>query len=379
MPEPENSEKLVGAQRVPLERLIELLAELRKRGHYGEDRAGLTDARQPEQPRSGPGGCDYSHAAVRSNLYGKGDLGYWVFEPTDPSPKSAPLIILLHGWGGGSPSRLGAWIDHLVRRGNLVVFPSYQGSLRPWTRPWEQIPVTEMLGKVVEAVKDAIKHLQSEDHVRPVLDQCAIGGVSLGGALTAQLAAVAAKLSLPIPKAIMSVAPARGLWARRPLPPVDLRTIPASILMLVVVCEDDKNAGDFEGKMIYSQTPQVPPENKNFVMMVSDYHGTPPLVANHNSFVASNPAYGIGERELKPANAMHYYGYWKLFDGLTDAAFFGKNRGYALGDTPQQRFMGIWSDGVSIKELRVTPHPQVARPLLKFRLKKRWRQDQGPS
>jgi hypothetical protein len=51
------------------------------------------------------------------------------------------------------------------------------------------------------------------------------------------------------------------------------------------------------------------------------------------------------------------YGLWKLFDGLSDAAFFGKNREYALGNTPQQRFMGKWSDGVPVKELVVTDKP----------------------
>ena len=45
------------------------------------------------------------------------------------------------------------------------------------------------------------------------------------------------------------------------------------------------------------------------------------------------------------------------FDGLIDAAFAGKNREYALGNTPQQRFMGVWSDGVPVKELKVTDKP----------------------
>jgi hypothetical protein len=54
---------------------------------------------------------------------------------------------------------------------------------------------------------------------------------------------------------------------------------------------------------------------------------------------------------------MDYFGTWKLFDALTDAAFNGKNREYALGNTSQQRFMGVWSDGVPVKELKVTDKP----------------------
>ena len=56
-------------------------------------------------------------------------------------------------------------------------------------------------------------------------------------------------------------------------------------------------------------------------------------------------------------DALDYYGFWKLFDGLTDAAFYGKNREYALGNTPEQRFMGLWSDKTPVKELEVTKTP----------------------
>ena len=63
-----------------------------------------------------------------------------------------------------------------------------------------------------------------------------------------------------------------------------------------------------------------------------------------------------GNRRLETmmVNALDYYGTWKLFDALCDAAFYGKNREYALGNTQQQRYMGVWSDGVPVKELKVT-------------------------
>ena len=46
-----------------------------------------------------------------------------------------------------------------------------------------------------------------------------------------------------------------------------------------------------------------------------------------------------------------------IFDALCDAAFFGRNREYALGGGPEQRFMGKWSDGTPVKELVVTDRP----------------------
>ena len=65
-----------------------------------------------------------------ARVYGGGVTGYWLFEPDDPKPVRAPLIVFNHGWSAMSPWVYGAWIDHMVRRGNIVVFPIYQTSLQ---------------------------------------------------------------------------------------------------------------------------------------------------------------------------------------------------------------------------------------------------------
>jgi hypothetical protein len=36
---------------------------------------------------------------------------------------------------------------------------------------------------------------------------------------------------------------------------------------------------------------------------------------------------------------------------------------YALGDTPEQRFMGYWSDGVPVAELEVVADPGPPDPV----------------
>jgi hypothetical protein len=59
------------------------------------------------------------------------------------------------------------------------------------------------------------------------------------------------------------------------------------------------------------------------------------------------------DADQRSVDALDYYGLWKLFDGLCDAAFYGKNRQDALGNTPEQRFMGKWSDGKAVKGLKV--------------------------
>ena len=133
-------------------------------------------------------------------------------------------------------------------------------------------------------------------------------------------------------------------------PKADWAKIPASTLLLTVVGEDDRIARDEFAKLIFRGTPQIPAENKNYIFVRTDRHGAPALVADHRAPVATS----LWQRTV---NALDYCGYWRLFDALTDAAFYGKNREFALGNTPQQRFMGQWSDGVPVKELTVTDRP----------------------
>jgi acetyl esterase/lipase len=338
----------------------------------------------PVQPASGPGGKQYAHAGSTKNRYGSGGKEYWIFEPATPKPASAPLIVLLHGWGGMNPLYYGAWIDHLVKRGNIVVYPRYQANLL--TSPKEFEPNT------LHAIKDAIQRLQTEPgHVKPDLSKFATVGHSVGGLLAASVAALASESGLPRVRAVMSVEP--GI-TESPIniPLADLRKIPAETLLLSLAGDQDTLVRDDDAKRIYYESTRVSAANKDFIMMVSDSHGTPTLQAGHRAPTAMDTAYDSGDGigggpgessgrtgggglptrpidapvpqtgrrdrlETMMVNALDFYGTWKLFDGLCDAAFYGKNREYALGNTPQQRFMGIWSDGVPVKELKVTDKP----------------------
>jgi len=327
----------------------------------------------PAQPETGPGGKQEPHAAVIKKRYGQGAKEYWIYEPDKPKPARAPLVIFLHGWGGTNPLYYGAWIDHIVKRGNIVVFPRYQSSL--FTRRENFTPNT------LDAIKAAVVRLQTEGgHVRPDLSKVATVGHSLGGVLSASVAALANESGLPRVRAVMSVEP--GLTrspANVPMP--DLKKIESETLLLSVAGDRDTLVNDYDAKRIYYESSRVSAENKDFVRLVSDDRGSPPLIANHRAPTAPDKEYDNGEGDLialrdaigsgsvrsvdgqsnsarTPAvNALDYYGLWKLFDALCDAAFYGKNREFALGNTPQQRFMGKWSDGVPVKELFVTDKP----------------------
>ena len=331
------------------------------------------DVTPPSQPQTGPGGKQYLHAGVTKHRYGKGGQEYWIFEPDSPRPRTAPVIVFLHGWGGMNPLYYGAWLDHLVKRGNIVVYPCYQANLLT--------PIKDFTPNTIAAVKDAVRRLQTErGHVAADFSKFATVGHSMGGLLAANVAALASESKLPRVRAVMSVEP--GI-TESPInfELADLRKLSSDTLLLSVAGDQDSLVRDTDAKRIYYESTRVSAANKDFVMLVTDTHGTPTLVASHRAPTAIDKSYDSGEglsgapagtsdpignapqvqRRVRPetmmVNALDFYGTWKLFDALCDAAFNGRNREYALGNTPQQRFMGLWSDGVPVKELKVTDKP----------------------
>ena len=312
--------------------------------------------RPPAQPARGPGGSEYAYAHVQARVVRGGAQGWWLFTPADPLPTNAPIVVFCHGWGALDPKSYRAWIDHIVRRGNIVVWLNYQDSLRT--------PGAQFLPNAIVGVRAAFADLDAGNaHVRPDFERVAIVGHSAGGLLSAELAAAAAAEHLPQFRAVMSVQPGDGSRnGTRPatIPSTDLSSLPAATLLLVVVGADDHFAFEQPGLHIYDATPQVPPANKNVLELQSDRHGSPALVANH--FAPAAPASASAPREhgllvqfehAGAVDAMDWYGTWKLFDALSDAAFYGRERAAALGGGARQTSMGEWSDGVPVTPMRV--------------------------
>lgn len=291
----------------------------------------------PQQPTDGPGGSNYTHDGVRQSRYGFGSREFWIFEPSNPTPQTAPLIVFNHGWSAFFPKYYQAWVDHLVKRGNIVVYPRYQLGMIIGTRSATQ--------HAMYAVKRAIAILQNGDHVTPDLKKFAIVGHSLGGGITAEMAMLAGDQGLPFPCAVMPVQP----FINPNTMMEDFHSMPSTTLLLVVVGEDDRVVGNASGKTIFITADQIPLDRKDFVIQRTDRHGEPALVANHMAPLCMSGSSNV--------DAMDYYSTWKLFDALTDYAFSGIDKEYCLGNTPEQRFMGYWSDDVPVKELCVTDTP----------------------
>lgn len=297
----------------------------------------------PAQRAGGPGGKRYRHLEVRESRYGRGPSGFWIFEPGRPRRTAAPVIVFVHGWLAAHPWCYRAWIDHLVLQGNVVLFPRYHGLA---TAPGD------FTGNCIRTVARGLRFLDGVWHAKAMPGRLAIVGHSAGGLVAANVAALAVTSGLPRFAALMPVQPGVHDLIRY----ADFSRIPAGTLMVVVTSSDDHNVGERTGWDILRGASSIRPADRNLVRMHSDEHGKPGLLANHYAAACPKPISFV-PRQVLPAiaatDALDYNGIWKLFDGLTDAAFHGTNRAWALGNTPEQRSLGKWSDGRPVRPMDV--------------------------
>ncbi len=253
------------------------------------------------------------------------------------------MVVFLHGWFAVNPGFYGAWIDHLVRDGRIVIFPRYQNDVG--TMPQDFLP------NAMAALHDALGVLHvGVDHVRPDPTQFALIGHSAGANLAAQIAALTADphAGLPIPKALIALMPGEVLPMRTP----SLDRIPETTLLIVAVGEEDLVVGDHRGRQIFAEASAIPAARRRFIFFRSDRHGYPPLIADHAAPTGSHPRLDNGEgifRSLQMSfsdvNALDRAGFWRIADWTLDAAFAGKTLDDVTRDEERFRHLGYWSDG----------------------------------
>jgi hypothetical protein len=304
----------------------------------------------PTQPATGPGGAEYRYDLVIGSHYGPEPdgitdaEGYWIFEPSADgvSPIAddpLPLVILIHGYFGTDPIHYRAWIQHIVRRGAVLVYPDYQ----PLDTVIEHEETRPTRPQLFAALHSAISELSSGEHAQVDLAKVAVTGHSWGSWLTMEYAAAAEREGLPVPSLLMPT------MAGCECDLSDLSEIPSSTRVLVVVGTQDSEVGQFLSRKIWNGLAHVPVENKDYIRIAGDFHGRPMLEANHG-LPATDGNWG-------PLDALDWYGTWKLLDAAMSCTFDGADCESAFGDAPAQRFMGEWSDGVPATELQSTDEP----------------------
>lgn len=314
--------------------------------------AAFADIMGPTQPASGPGGSNYAYGSVMQETRGILAGKYIIYEPSPKASEPLPVLCFLHGWlANVDPALYEEFVNHLVKKGHIVIWPYYQTLLTPG----EQFDVN-----AAEAIKNALNHIAANPghHAQPKYDgggQMYFGilGHSAGATTTANLAAMWEARGIPKPKAIMCMEAGQG--PKKGIPFRDFSNIPSDIYMLIVVGTEDVEASD-EGKAIWNGSPQIPGANKDWILVNSDYHGSPDgndLKGDHYfPFSGANDVFPMGK-----IDALDWYGVWKWSTALFNYAFFGTDGEYCLGNTASQRYLGHWSDGQAVVEPEIYDYP----------------------
>ncbi|MFB3827319.1 MAG: alpha/beta hydrolase fold domain-containing protein [Bryobacteraceae bacterium] len=308
----------------------------------------------PGQPATGPGGNDYLYSVTASGPYwaagheGDNQFRYFLYEPA-PAPAQAPVVLFLHGVFALDPSYYANWMNHIVRKGYVVVWVQYQAGTTP---TWRYIANAEV------AWKDALKRLDNpaEQHVRPERDNngaymTGVGGHSAGAFLAMVLAARATRTftALPQPKAIFAIEPGSTL-----IPGEDFYRIPSATKLLLLAGEDDTVVCLQTAVNMWTKTAQIPDPNRDFLLARSDARGTPAQIANH--FFPNNDGY----RDTAAIDARDYFITYRLSVAVLNCAFRGTDCHIGLGNgSAAQTDLGLWSDGVPVKPLQWTASPIV--------------------
>jgi len=310
---------------------------------------------QPSQPKAGPGGSKYSHGDWRVSSGGTGSDAWFVFEPIDPQPASAPVAVIMHGYFEFSGyDQMYELIRHTVRKGSIVIYPQWQtGVVTPCPGPYDIEPC---MTSAVNGIRGALSHLQaSADRVQPELDRASYFGFSFGGIITANLANRYASLGLPEPKAIFLDDPHDGGFAGPDEPALDdsLAGIPSTVKLQCHTGATSVSAPDgavATCNAVFPRLGHIPKKNKDLVLTYDDAHGEPPLSSSH----------GVCAAYPGSADAYDWKFCWKVWDALRTCAYSRRGCQSALGNTRKHRSMGKWSDGEPIAPLKIKDVAPIA-------------------
>lgn len=134
---------------------------------------------------------------------GEGGKQVWVLKP---SVQPRAVVVFAHGFGDtGEPSH--PWLDHLLARGDVVVWPRYQAS------------IDEPRNATVVNLREGLRLAFADPGLRglPVV----AAGYSWGAKLVFHYGVNARRWGVPPPLAVLSMFPGsleRGLPPRGPLP-----------------------------------------------------------------------------------------------------------------------------------------------------------------
>jgi len=319
-------------------------------GGPGTASAGLLAVPTPpaQPPAGAPGGNGSCGVAVRSvaNPRPGATLPVWIFEPTGSSTATVtggrcdaskrPAVFVAHGFGATDPATYQALLDHLVSVGNVVVYAAYDAGDHDGDGDTDRSDLEESYRVVDEGIVAAVA-------ATPRIDLARVGwwGHSHGGGMVPWLVQQGAARGWGTKALWMSnVAQAYSQL----IGDATIAVPPRAQAMTVAFAQDalaDKRLGIdvFESLLL-------PAAQKRHVMISTDLHGVPALVAEHNAPTAASGAGDAIDFQL-----------WRYSDILETCALTGRSCDADLST------VGTWSDGVPVVPAVVSAHPVDSGPM----------------
>jgi acetyl esterase/lipase len=215
--------------------------------------AGCGGTSPPKIVQSGP--TAKTEAGI-ARPYGVGSGRVWVLTPKVGKPRS--IVVFIHGWTATSPFEWHqAWLDHLLARHSIVIFPAYQ------TTGDEGEFVTSRLD-VRTGIRTGFRVLGETD--LPVV----VVGYSVGGVLAFYYAADARFWGVPEPTAIESIFPADPM---RMDPGLVHLGPPPKVSTLILVGDKDETVGSLGADTFWKWLRPVPSALKTYRLLRSDPKG----------------------------------------------------------------------------------------------------------
>lgn len=277
---------------------------------------------------------------VRVTSYGKGAEAYWILEPKRRVDKPLPVVLFVHGLNQTDYSVYRSWIMHLVRSGNVVIYPRYQAG--------NIVDPATFTGESAKALHRALDRCDGQQHPQVDHQQLSMIGHSVGGTIIANLAARPEYYGIPVPRALMLLQPGdtradQGLGALLPTLTEDHRTIAKGTLMLIVDVANDYFVSPKAGQRIYEQAIGIDAKDKRRLLMQTDAHGKPALIADHML-----PMGWTNRQDIMGRVNVYDDALWRWFDAM-QAVGRGDDsqREEVFGEATLD--LGKWSDGTPVR------------------------------
>jgi pimeloyl-ACP methyl ester carboxylesterase len=303
------------------------------------------------QPQQGPGSNVYNHGSYTKNSYSSGGTRYWIYEPAAPVPRSAPVILYLHGFGEDDPAKYQDMFVHFARKGYLIIFPAMGG--------WGDVKLYQQ--NSTTAFKNALALLQTGNHVRPEPGKVVYAGHSLGTDVGLRMANDFRDKSFPKPLALVLHEGAGEQIVHNDLPLDELSHIGPNTLLIMISMVDWDQIDNSKSVVLkaWRNTPQIPVAGKNVIGIPSASHGSVTLVSDHVGVQSGKRNWW--DPDL-PLDGIDWWGYWRPTEAVLDYVFHGTHKEYFLGDGALVRDMANWGDGTPVsKKKTARDYPILSR------------------